>query len=108
MHSLTSKKELKNIIQKKSKEFGFDIMRVTDPKINKEDNIYMKEFLDKKILPAYAHSWMLTSVVSADYVDVTGNGVTSDDLGYWVDFKYEKTTDSYNWRAPYKLSLIHI
>lgn len=47
MHSLTSKKELKNIIQKKSKEFGFDIMRVTDPKINKEDNIYMKEFLDK-------------------------------------------------------------
>ena len=47
MHSLTSKKELKNIIQKKSKEFGFDIIRVTDPKINKEDNIYMKEFLDK-------------------------------------------------------------
>ena len=47
MHSLTSKKELKNIIQKKSKEFGFDIMKVTDPKINKEDNIYMKEFLDK-------------------------------------------------------------
>jgi len=59
------------------------------------------EFLDKKTLPAYAHSWMLTSVVSADYVDVTGNGISEDDLGYWVDFKYAKTTDSYNWRAPY-------
>lgn len=60
------------------------------------------EFLDKKILPAYAHSWMLTSVVSADYVDVTGDGISEDDLGYWVDFKYTKTTDAYNWRAPYK------
>lgn len=60
------------------------------------------EFLDKKILPPYAHSWMLTSVVSSDYVDITGDGVTSDDLGYWVDFKYEKTSDAYNWRAPYR------
>jgi hypothetical protein len=60
------------------------------------------EFLDKKKLPSYAHSWMLTSVVSADYVDRTGDGVSSDDLGYWVDFKYQKTSDAYHWRAPYE------
>lgn len=60
------------------------------------------EFLDKKTLPAYAHAWMLTSVVSADYVDVTGDGVSEDDLGYWVDFKYQKTSDAYHWRAPYE------
>ncbi|MGH1337911.1 MAG: hypothetical protein ACRBFS_17450 [Aureispira sp.] len=60
------------------------------------------EYLNKTTLPAYAHSWMLTSVVSADYVDVTGNGLSEDDLGYWVDFKYQKTTDAYHWRAPYE------
>ena len=47
MHSLTSNKKLKNLIQEKSKYFGFDVMKVTDPKINKKDNIYMKEFLVK-------------------------------------------------------------
>lgn len=60
------------------------------------------EFMDKKELPPYAHSWMLSSVVSADYVDVTGNGISEDDLGYWVDFKYQKTSDAYHWRAPYQ------
>jgi hypothetical protein len=60
------------------------------------------EFLDKKNLPSYAHSWMLTAAVSADYVDITGDGISSDDLGYWVDFRYKKTTDAYHWRAPYE------
>lgn len=60
------------------------------------------EFLDKKNLPPYAHSWMLTAAVSADYVDVTGDGISSDDLGYWVDFRYQKTTNTYHWRAPYE------
>lgn len=63
------------------------------------------EFLDKKNIPAYAHSWMLTSVVSADYVDLTGDGLSADDLGYWVDFKYQKTTGDYIWRSPYENSL---
>jgi hypothetical protein len=60
------------------------------------------EHLDKKNLPAYAHSWMLTGVVSADYVDLTGDGISEDDLGYWVDFKYEKTSSDYKWRSPYE------
>lgn len=62
------------------------------------------EFLDKKNLPAYAHTWMLTSVVSTDYVDVTGDGVSADDLGYWVDFRYQKTSGDYHWRVPYENS----
>jgi hypothetical protein len=50
---------------------------------------------------AYAHSWLLTTVVSSDYVDLTDNGPTDDDYGYWVKFNYEKTAPDYRWRVPY-------
>lgn len=59
------------------------------------------EFVSKNELPAYAHSWLLTSVLSSDYLDVTSNGPTEDDFGYWVKFNYEKVHGTYRWRAPY-------
>ncbi|BDD07140.1 hypothetical protein [Aureibacter tunicatorum] len=55
-------------------------------------------------MPAYAHSYLLTSIVGPDYVDLTNDGVTEDDLGYWVKFTYERVNDRenpYKWRAPY-------
>ncbi|NQX97999.1 MAG: hypothetical protein HRT73_08985, partial [Flavobacteriales bacterium] len=52
-------------------------------------------------MPPYAHSYELTEVLSPDYVDLTGNGPSDDDLGYWVKFNYVKR-DLYRWRAPYK------
>lgn len=66
-------------------------------------------FYDETVTPAYAHSWMLTEVLSADYVDVTGNGPTSDDLGTYTKFNYGKTTSgggiepdikNFPWRTP--------
>lgn len=59
------------------------------------------EFYTETNLPQYVHSWLLTSVVSADYVDITGNGPTGDDYGYWVKFNYTKADNLYSWRAPY-------
>ena len=40
--------------------------------------------------PAMASSHLLTSIVSPDYVDLTLDGPTEDDLGTWVKFNYEK------------------
>lgn len=57
--------------------------------------------------PAYAHSFLLTALVSPDYVDLTGDGVTDDDLGNGVRFNYTKTAGldtpytPYKWRTPY-------
>lgn len=62
------------------------------------------EFLKRTELPSYTHSHLLTSILGPDYVDVTGDGVTADDLGYWVKFTYKKTTtdtDHYKWRDPF-------
>jgi hypothetical protein len=59
------------------------------------------EYISTTKLPQYAHSWLLTTVLSADYLDVTNDGPTEDDFGYWVKFNYEKVYSNYKWRIPY-------
>lgn len=60
------------------------------------------EFSQQTEVGPYVHSWLLTSVVSYDYVDLTNDGPSEDDYGYWVRFNYEKSTDNYYWHVPYK------
>lgn len=62
----------------------------------------LDEFKMVTEIPRYAHSWLLTSIVSTDYVDLTNDGLTKDDLGYWVKFNYKQTSTDYNWRVPYQ------
>jgi hypothetical protein len=65
-------------------------------------------YYDETSTPAYAHSWMLTEVLSADYVDVTGNGPSPDDLGTYTKFNYGVTSGNtltpdlkdFKWRTP--------
>lgn len=64
-----------------------------------QDNYYNSEEV-----PAYAHSFLLTGILSPDYVDLTGNGISDDDLGDAVKFKYSKINgilNPYKWRSPY-------
>ncbi len=51
--------------------------------------------------PGYAESYLLTEVISPDYVDVTGDGPTEDDMGYYTKFNYVLSDASFKWRAPY-------
>lgn len=51
-------------------------------------------------IPPYAHSYLLTAVLSADYVDKTGDGITDDDLGNAVKFNYNRWKSQYKWRMP--------
>lgn len=52
--------------------------------------------------PAYAYSYLLTAIVSADYVDVNGNGPDDEDLGNYTKFHYVKSFSGseYQWRMP--------
>jgi hypothetical protein len=55
-------------------------------------------------VPAYAHSFLLTGIVSSDYADITGNGISDDDPGNAVKFNYSKVAGAknpYKWRTPY-------
>lgn len=57
-------------------------------------------FYNKVITPAYAHSYLLTSVLSKDYEDLKNDGPTQDDLGSYTKISYS-TTNDYKWRVPY-------
>lgn len=55
--------------------------------------------MEKEEIPAYTHSYLLTELTSPNYVDITGNGITEDDMGDAVKFNYSKYND-YKWRTP--------
>jgi hypothetical protein len=52
-------------------------------------------------MPKYAHSFLLSGILSADYVDVGEDGITYDDLGTAVKFNYFKAYSEYRWRVPH-------
>jgi len=68
-------------------------------------------FYQSEVIPAYPHSFLLTALLSPDYVDVTGDGITDDDLGDAVKFNYSRIGrytsgsavkwDNYRWRTPF-------
>lgn len=60
------------------------------------------QFFNKITTPEYAHTYLLSSVLSADYEDVSQDGPTQDDLGSYTKFYYKTYEDNYKWRVPYK------
>ncbi|QHS63896.1 hypothetical protein [Chitinophaga agri] len=63
------------------------------------------EYYHKESQPAYATSYLLTGILSPDYVDITGNGITEDDRGTAFKFNYSKVNRDFQWRTPYTDSL---
>lgn len=59
------------------------------------------EYFHKEVQPAYATSYLLTAILSPDYVDVTGDGITEDDRGTAIRFNYSKINKDFHWRTPY-------
>ncbi|MFH6946434.1 hypothetical protein [Flavobacterium sp. FlaQc-50] len=64
------------------------------------------KYFNRITTPSYAHSYLLTSVLSSDYQDIKGDGLTDDDLGTYTKFEYENKNkdkgNTYKWRIPFK------
>ena len=61
-------------------------------------------YFSREETPAYAHSYLLTGIISDDYSDLTGNGITEDDPGNAVKFNYSKFSgirNPFKWKAPF-------
>jgi hypothetical protein len=57
-------------------------------------------YFSRTTTPAFAHSYLLTSVLSVDYVDADAvRGPSDGDLGNYTRFAYKKY--DYNWRVPF-------
>lgn len=61
---------------------------------------YIQSYYSEKETPSSVHSYLLTSIVSPDYSDLTGDGISDDDLGTYTKFNYRKRED-YQWKTPY-------
>lgn len=57
-------------------------------------------YVEKQEMPPYAHSFLLTGLVSPNYVDVKGDGITEDDMGDAIRFNYSKMPEVFSWRTP--------
>ncbi len=72
--------------------------------LNNEDSNGNKSGIDNFYnnikTPAYAHTYLLSSVLSSDYEDLSGDGPTDDDLGAYTLFEYTPQSE-YRWRIPY-------
>jgi hypothetical protein len=54
----------------------------------------------------YATHYLMTQIVTADYVDVGNDGIDSTDFGGWTQFHYQQkyggsSNEWYQWRTPY-------
>lgn len=62
------------------------------------------EYYSRSTMPPYAHSFLLTAVLGADYADVDGvRGPSEGDLGNYTSFGYQYQTfggSYYPWRTP--------
>ncbi|MBI3133513.1 MAG: hypothetical protein HYZ14_02450 [Bacteroidetes bacterium] len=59
-------------------------------------------YFNRVTTPAYAHTYLLTCLLSSDYSDISNNGPTPDDLGSYTKFAYRNPLGStnYRWRVP--------
>jgi len=69
-----------------------------------ERNKGIDHYYHKDSQSPYAYSYLLTGLLSPDYQDKTGNGITEDDNGTAIKFNYSKI-NNYKWRTPYKNKL---
>jgi hypothetical protein len=81
----------------------------TEPTVESEhmtNKAKLDGYVQSQETPAYATSFLLTGLLSPDYVDVTGDGVTEDDLGGAVKFDYTKAAENHKWRTPRNNSIV--
>lgn len=59
------------------------------------------EYYNRTKLPPHPYTYLIEEILGADYIDVTGDGPSIDDFGYWIKFNYTTQPVIYNWRVPY-------
>lgn len=76
----------------------------TDASVNNTKG--RSNLFDRTTVPDYAHSFLLTEMLSSNYSDVAGDGPTTDDVGTWYKFNYtqayglDTSTGAYKWSFP--------
>lgn len=60
-------------------------------------------YYEKTTVPAYAHSFLLNTITTSDYIDRTGDGPSADDVGNYYKINHTQVysaSNRYSWRIP--------
>lgn len=66
------------------------------------------QYFNRVTTPGYAHTYLLTEVLSSDYQDIDEvSGPSDGDLGTYTKFIYENPTQNnlYKWRVPFQKNM---
>lgn len=72
----------------------------------KDNSKGLDNYYDRTTLPPYAHSYLLTAILSSDYKDLQQDGPSPDDYGGYTKFNYTQahgkggSNQPYKWRTP--------
>jgi len=84
-----------------TKKTGLVSYSKTDASIGNKKGL--QNYFDRTIQPGYSSSFLLTYILSSDYVDSDDiPGPSDGDLGTYVKFNYAKTSSGYKWRTPFQ------
>lgn len=72
---------------------------------SQSNNSGLDNYYSNTITPAFAHSYLLTAILSPDYIDndmsvINARGPNTGDMGSYTKFKYETVIPNYKWRVP--------
>jgi len=96
-----SQKEATFNVQGRTKDHSTGLVTYSSGDNSTANTLGIDNYFSAMEVPAYAHSYMLTAIVSPDYVDYDGTvGPSKGDLGTYTKFNYTKATGSFNWRTP--------
>lgn len=97
-------KEVTFSVKKDSGNIAKGLVRYVPGTDNTVDNKNgLEHYFSSETVPAYAHSFLLTGILTPDYQDLTGDGISPDDPGDAIKFNYTKTAgikNPYKWRIP--------
>lgn len=96
-----SKKEVNYATDSKTPTISEGRIGYSGTEASTSNNANIDSYFSSVETPGYAHSFLLTAKLSNDYQDVTGDGVSPDDIGVAHKFNYQKTSSNYKWRVPY-------
>ena len=65
------------------------------------NDVFPDNYYNRVITPEYSHTYLLTSVLSSDYEDISQDGPTPDDLGAYTLFEYDIPVNDFQYRVPY-------
>lgn len=85
-----------------SGDCGKGLVTYTPTERSKTNNSGRDNYYSMEETPPYAHSYLLTAVLSPDYSDVDAvNGPSSGDIGSYTKFNYSRVFSNYKWRLPF-------